>query len=114
MKKMYFNPHCSKCRVAAETFDAQGVAYEKFKYLEETFTKEDIREILTKGNLSIDDILRQSEPEYLEHIKDRNLTDDEKTDVLIRHPKILQRPIVVSETSAVVARDEESVKQASL
>lgn len=113
MKKIYYNPRCSKCRIASTTLDEKNVEYETYEYLSDGITEEDVKEILEKGNFKIDDILRVKEPEYIDHIKGRNLSDEEKIQILIQYPKILQRPIILSNDNAIIARDSETLNKIS-
>lgn len=109
--KVFFNPRCSKCRIAQKFMDEHNIEYSNIYYLDEGITKKDILEILKKGNLNINQILRTGELDYKTNIRGLDLTDEEKIDVLLKYPKILQRPIVLSDTKAIVARDSESLEK---
>ena len=56
--KVYFNPRCSKCRIAEKFMDENNIEHNNYLYLEDGVTREDIEEILNKGNLNINQILR--------------------------------------------------------
>jgi arsenate reductase (glutaredoxin) len=109
--KIYYNPKCNKCRIAKDYLENHDIKFKTFEYLSNFFTKQDIKAILKKGNLSIQEILRKNEPEYQEYIKEKNLSEDQILGVLIQHPKILQRPIIITEDKAIIARDEESLNK---
>jgi len=109
--KIYFNPRCSKCRNAVAYMDDNDINYRTHEYLKEGITKKDIKEILKKGNLNINQILRSGELDYKTHIRGLNLSDEEKINVLIKYPKILQRPIILSDKKAIIARDIQSLEK---
>jgi arsenate reductase len=48
--------------------------------------------------------IRTEEPEYKSHVKGNTRTDEELFDLMIRFPKLIQRPIVLWADRAVVAR----------
>jgi len=110
VNKIFFNPRCSKCKIADKFMKEHNIKHSNYLYLEEGITKKDILEILKKGNLSINQILRTGELNYKTNIRGLNLSDSEKIDVVVKYPKILQRPIVLSDTKAIVARDKESLE----
>jgi len=67
--KVYFNPRCSKCRIAKDFLDANKKDYELYEYLDEGLNFESLKEILKKGNLEVKDIIRKNEEEYRSLIK---------------------------------------------
>ena len=109
--KVYFNPRCSKCRIARDFLENNNIKFELIEYLDSGINKEDIKNILKKGKLNILDIVRKNEEEYKLHIKDRNLSENEKISVICKYPKLLQRPIIFDSKSAIIARDEESLNK---
>lgn len=107
--KVYFNPKCSKCRIAKDFLDKNKKDYEIFEYLNGDLTIKKLKDILRKGNLSVDDILRKNEDEYSHYIKSKNLSDEEILRIIVKHPKLLQRPIIINDKSAIIARDEKNL-----
>ncbi|MDA3836605.1 MAG: arsenate reductase [Nanoarchaeota archaeon] len=107
--KVYFNSNCSKCRTAVKFLEDANIDYFNYEYLNEGLIREDILEILKKGDLNVNQILRTGDIDYKANIRGQDLSDDEKIDILVRYPKILQRPIVVTEKKAVVAKDKDSL-----
>ena len=108
--KIYFNPRCSKCRIADAYLVKNEIKAEKVLYLEKGITKDDLKTIISKG-VELDALIRKKESDYVGFIKGKNLTDDEIFNVIIKYPKILQRPIIVGEKKAIIARDEESLER---
>jgi arsenate reductase len=48
--------------------------------------------------------IRTEEPDYKTHVKGKTLTEKELFDLMIRFPKLIQRPIVLWANRAVLAR----------
>ncbi|MEX0932777.1 MAG: ArsC/Spx/MgsR family protein [Candidatus Pacearchaeota archaeon] len=111
MIKIYYNPACSKCRNARSFFDEKGVEYEIYEYLEKGLSIEELRKILDLGNLDAKEIARINDEEYREFSEGKDLSEDEVLGLISKNPRLLQRPIIVGEDFAIVARDEDSLNK---
>ena len=60
------------------------------------------------------DVIRAKEPAYKQYIADKGLNDAELLQVMAAHPELIQRPIVVREGKAVLARPVENLKKLTL
>ena len=88
-----------------------GVPFEKVNYYVESLTKKKLIELLGKMKLTPRDILRTSEAKYKElGLGTRELTDDEIVSLMVKHPDLIQRPIVERGKRAVLGRPTENVK----
>jgi arsenate reductase len=88
-----------------------GVDFSKVNYYIEPLTKEKLTELLGKMKLKPRDILRTSEPIYRElGLGKGEFTDDEIIALMIKHPDLIQRPIVERGNRAVLGRPTENVK----
>jgi arsenate reductase-like glutaredoxin family protein len=56
------------------------------------------------------DIVRTEKKMYEDNYKGKDISDDEWIDILIEHPRLMKRPIVVSETKAVLAIPPEKIQ----
>ena len=58
----------------------------------------------------VKDIIRSNEKEYKENnLDDLNLTKDEILELILKHPKLLQRPVFVFNNKAIIGRPPENV-----
>jgi arsenate reductase len=88
-----------------------GVDFSKVNYYIEPLTKEKITELLSKMKLTPRDILRTSEAIYKElGLGTNEFTDDEIVSLMVKHPDLIQRPIVERGKRAVLGRPTENVK----
>lgn len=104
---VYFNPDCSNCRTAEGILRERGIDAEYVRYLENAPTREQLEDVLAK--LGTDDpreIVRSKEPEY-ERLGLAQAGRDELLDAMVAHPVLIQRPIVIADDKAVVARPPE-------
>lgn len=89
-----------------------GVPYEKINYYLEPLGEEKLRELLRKMKLKPRDILRTSEAIYRELGLGKNeFTDDALIALMVKHPDLIQRPIVERGQRAVLGRPTENVKE---
>lgn len=89
-----------------------GVPFEKVNYYVEALSKQKLTELVRKLNMKPRELLRKSEPVYKElGLADRELSDAELIDLMVKHPDLLQRPIVERGGRAVLGRPAENVKE---
>ena len=104
---LYHNPRCSKSRGALELLEARGLAPTIVRYLETPPDTATLAALLGKLGIAPRQLLRTGEDEY----KDLNpaLTDAQLIDAMAQHPKLIERPILVSGDRAVIGRPPEKV-----
>ena len=107
---IYHNSKCSKSRQALEIIKSKNIEPTIILYLVNKLSKIEVENLLSKLGLSIRDILRKGEDEYKNNnLKNENLSDDKLIEFLIKFPKLLQRPIVVKNSKAVIGRPPENI-----
>ena len=107
---IYHNPKCSKSRKALEIIKSKNIEPTIILYLVNKLSKTEVQNLLSKLGLSIRDILRTGEDEYKNNnLKNKNLSDDKLIELLIKFPKLLQRPIVIKNSKAVIGRPPENI-----
>ena len=89
----------------------RGVEYESVNYLEHPLSADELNKLLQRAGLRPHDVLRTKEPAYRELVAGRDLSDEELLEALAAHPELLQRPIVVRDNKAVLARPVENLKK---
>ena len=107
---IFHNPRCSKSRAALEILIKNKIQPNIFLYLKKKLSKKQIKNILIKLNLPIRDILRKGEKEFKDNnLKNEKLTDNQLIDYVIRFPKLLERPILLTDNKGLIARPPEKV-----
>lgn len=105
---IFQKPTCSKCRATLAILKDSGVDFDSVNYYETPLTQEKLREIVSKLNLTLRDILRKDEPLA------RDLgskSDDELIKIMVDNPDLIQRPIVVRGDQARICRPPENVNE---
>jgi arsenate reductase (glutaredoxin) len=88
-----------------------GVAFEKVNYYLEPLSRKKLTELIRKMKIKPRDLLRTSEPIYREQgLGKKELSDDEIIALMVKHPDLIQRPIVERGNRAVLGRPTENVK----
>jgi arsenate reductase len=107
---IYHNPRCSKSRETLKLIEARGIEPNIVEYLKAPPSSAELKAILKKLGLKPQDIIRKGEPLYAElGLKDRKLDDDALIALLVKHPILIERPIVVAGGKAALGRPPESV-----
>jgi arsenate reductase len=89
-----------------------GVSFEKVNYYIEPLTKKKLTELLAKMKLTPRDLLRTSEAIYKElGLLTGEFSDGEILELMVKHPDLIQRPIVERGNRAVLGRPTENVKK---
>lgn len=107
---IYHNPRCSKSRQTLQLLNEHGIEPEIVEYLKTPPSKTELKRILKQLGLSPRDLMRKKEAEYKSSgADDPDLSDDQLIDLMLAHPKLIERPIVVKQDRAVIGRPPEKV-----
>jgi arsenate reductase len=105
---VYFNPSCSKCRASRELLEERGVEANYLRYLDEAPSRKDLEHVMLL--LGMDDpkaMMRTGEAVYEELGLAAVTTTEELLDAMVANPILIERPIVIRDDRAVIARPPE-------
>lgn len=108
---VYHNPRCTKSR--------QGLAYLKEKgidptikdYLKEKITEKELEKVIQQLGIKPEELIRKNEAEFKEHFKNKKLSDADWIKAMVKFPKLIQRPIIIHDNKAVIARPIENIDE---
>ena len=106
---IYHNPRCSKSRQTLALLEEKGESIEIREYLNEVPSKEELTNILKMLGIPAEKLLRKGEAIFKEEYKGKTLTDSQWIDAMIKHPKLIERPIVLKGDKASIGRPPEQV-----
>lgn len=87
----------------------EGAAFEVVNYLEETPSKEELRDILKKLGIKAEELIRKGEQDFKDNFKGKSLSEEEWIEAMVNYPKLIERPIIVDGDKAVIGRPPEEV-----
>ena len=109
MIQIWHNNRCSKSREAKIILEESNLEFEVFEYLKNDFSKEELLRLMVQLKIKdIKDMLRHTETEYKD-LDIANKSQNEILDLVVQNPKLVQRPIIVKDNKAVIARPMENL-----
>jgi arsenate reductase len=111
MITIYHNPRCSKSRECYQLLELEGKPFTTVKYITESITKDELTDIINKLGIKPIELVRQKEDIWIKNYKGKDLTDGKVIDIMLEHPNLIERPIVINGDKAVIARPAERIKE---
>ena len=108
---IYHNPRCRKSREALEIIQSKGIEPEIIDYQEVLLSLAELEVLFALLGLeSAMEIIRPKEPEFEEAGLTKDSTNEEILAAVANYPKLLERPIVVTDKGALICRPPELVE----
>ena len=109
---IFQKPTCSTCRNVLKLVEQSGQPFTAINYYETPFTKAKLKALLKKGGLKAKDILRTKEDMYKSlGLAKSEKSEEELLDLMIKHPDLIQRPLVEKGDKVILARPPETIQQ---
>lgn len=110
MYHIWHNPRCRKSREALAILEEAGKEVVIRLYLEDTPSQKEIKAAIDAG-ATLDTLIRTEEALYKSDYKAAHkadeISDKEWIQILSENPILIQRPVVIHESNAIVARPPE-------
>ena len=106
---IYHNPRCRKSREALTYLTEKNINPTLVFYLKNPFTVSSLKILIKKIGCKPIALLRTEETLWMSTYKNKTLNDDALVNLLVENPKLIQRPIVANDKSAVIARPIENL-----
>jgi len=107
---IYHNPSCGNSRGAVELLRQRGVEFDIIEYLKTPPAREALEKILAMLEGPAEDLVRKDKRFAELGLKADNYIDQKKiVALLLQHPELMQRPIIVKGNRAVIARPPEKL-----
>lgn len=103
--RIFHNPRCSKSREALALLQQHGAQPEVIDYLKTPPSLMQLQALQRLLGLPARELLRSGEEAYRElGLADASLSDEQVLQAIAAHPQLLQRPIVLHQGRALIAR----------
>src|SRR5690606_26419757 len=109
MTTLYHNPRCSKSREALHLLEKEGETIEIVKYLEKPPSHQELKQVIELLGIKPIELVRSQEPEWRENYKSKRRPDKEIVGAMIEKPKLIERPLAINGTHAVIGRPPKKV-----
>lgn len=112
MVEIYTTPSCTSCRKAKKWLEDYGIEYVEKNLFSTGITRRDIKFILEKTENGFEDIISKRSKVLKEKKLDLNeMTINQLFDLIIEHPSILRRPILVDKKGRLqVGYNEDEIR----
>jgi len=112
---IWHNPRCRKSReglaFTQKIADEKGLEVEIIKYLDNPPSEEELTKVLKMMSMKPIELVRTKEAIWKENYKGKDLTDTEIIKAMVSNPKLIERPVVIYNNKAVLARPAEKVAE---
>lgn len=108
---IYHNPRCGTSRKTLELIRKKGIEPKIIEYLKTPPTEKELDTILKLLSIEPRELMRTKEREYSRYrLNNPKLRRAQLIAVMVRHPVLIQRPIVLSKGRAALGRPPENVE----
>lgn len=107
--KIWHNPRCAKSRETLALIRSSGYDVAVVEYLKHPPTKTELKSVLVKLSIEPEKLIRKSESIFKTHYKGKTMSDDDWLNAMVKYPKLIERPIVMTSNMAVIGRPPSEV-----
>ena len=109
---VFQKPTCTTCRQVYAVLKESGVDFDAVDYYVNPIPKPRLKELLRKMGIPARGLLRTKEEVYKKlGLAEKELTENQILDLMVKHPDLIQRPIVEKGPRAILARPAERIKE---
>ncbi|TGN90401.1 arsenate reductase (glutaredoxin) [Bradyrhizobium yuanmingense] len=107
---IYHNPACGTSRNTLAMIRQSGVEPDVIEYLKTPPSRDELKELIATMGIPVRALLREKGTPYKElGLDDPKWSDDQLLEVMIAHPILINRPIVVTPKGTRLCRPSEAV-----
>lgn len=108
--KIFHNPRCSKSRMTLQLLNDRDIVPDVIEYLQTPPNAQELEEILTLLKIQPRQLMRTHEQEYKDNnLADESLSREQLIEAMVKFPKLIERPIVITNGKAAIGRPPESI-----
>lgn len=108
--KIYHNPMCGTSRKTLEILRDAGADVWIHEYLKNPPTRDELKQLYERAGITPREGLRAKEP-LAEELCLKDATDDQILDAMVKHPILINRPLVETEKGVRLCRPQEIVRE---
>lgn len=107
-------PKCSTCKKAKDVLNKKGLSFIDRSIVEDTPTKEELKDWIKKYNLEIKKLFNTSGLVYKNlNLKEKldSMTDDEKINLLSSNGMLIKRPLLILDDKIIIGYKEKEYNE---
>jgi arsenate reductase len=108
---IYHNPKCGTSRNVLGYLQEKGVEPRVIEYLKTPPSRDELKRLIKKMGVPVADVVRWKEPAANEIGLSKASSEDEMLDAMMKHPILINRPIVVTDKGVKLCRPSETVQE---
>jgi arsenate reductase (glutaredoxin) len=109
---IYHNPKCGTSRKTLEILRDRGCDVWIHEYMQKPPTRDELKRLYERAGISPREGLRSKEPLAQElGLTRADITDDEVLDAMLKHPILIERPLVETSNGVRLCRPQEKVHE---
>jgi arsenate reductase len=109
---IYHNPMCGTSRKTLEILKNEGVDIDVIEYLKAPPTRDELKRLYERAGITPRQGLRDKEPIAAElGLTDPSVSDEAILDAMMKHPILIQRPLVQTEKGVRLCRPQDEVRK---
>ncbi len=110
MLKIIHNPRCRKSREALNILQNNKLEPVVIEYLKNPLNKIQLEEVFSLlSKFDQEKIIRKNELIYKKEYKNKILSKYDLINAILKHPILLERPIVIKDKKAIIGRPPENI-----
>ena len=103
------NPRCSKSRQTLALLQERGLEITERRYLEDAPSAAEIRAALDLLKIPAIELVRHKEAEFRAQGLSKTMDDDRLNAAMAATPKLIERPVAITQSAARIGRPPEAV-----
>lgn len=104
---IYHNPRCGKSRTALALLEQRGVTPKVVEYLKTPLDAQALAALVQQLGIRAEQLMRKGEDVFKEHYAGQPLSETQCIQAMADHPILMERPVIVRGTRAVIGRPPE-------
>lgn len=106
---LYLYRSCTSCRNAEAVLNEKGVKFDTREFFKEPFGRAELKSVLVRGDMTPSELVSTRSKAYrAEGLDLRDPSDDELLDLMLDEPRLIRRPILVTDDDVHVGFNRDS------
>jgi arsenate reductase len=111
MITIYHKSNCSTSIKVLNVLKESGKKYKIVEYIKTPPNAEELASIIEKLGIPAEALIRKKEPVFKENYSHKKLNEALCIKLMVEHPNLIERPILIKRTRAIIGRPIEAAEK---